>query len=72
MRSSWVRGYDKGRVFYTSLGHEDAVWNDPQFQAHLLGGIKWALGLVPGAAEERWSGCRHGLPGLRCPAAGTV
>ena len=50
---SWVREFGQGRVFYTSLGHEDAVWNDPQFQAHLLGGIKWALGLVPGTAAGK-------------------
>ena len=44
---SWVRDFGQGRVFYTSLGHEDAVWNDPKVQEHMLGGIKWALGLVP-------------------------
>jgi uncharacterized protein len=46
-----------GRVFYTSLGHREDVW-DPSwkdrknpkavaeaYQAHILGGIKWALGL---------------------------
>ena len=53
-----------GRVFYTSLGHREDLWNaDPnlkdrknpvevskQYQAHLLGGIKWALGLAGGSA----------------------
>lgn len=46
-----------GRVFYTSLGHREDVW-DPSwpdrknprevaeaYQKHILGGIKWALGL---------------------------
>ena len=50
---SWVRDFGQGRVFYTSLGHEDAVWNDPKVQEHMLGGIKWALGLVPGDAHPR-------------------
>lgn len=50
---SWIRDFGTGKVFYTSLGHEDAVWNDPKVQAHLLGGIKWALGLVPGDAKPK-------------------
>jgi len=54
---SWCKDYGKGRVFYTSLGHrEDLIDTDPNlkdrknsveiskaYQAHLLGGIKWAL-----------------------------
>lgn len=62
---SWVRSPGKGRVFYTSLGHREDLWSaDPdmkgrlnpvetakQYQAHILGGIKWALGLVEGSAE---------------------
>ena len=61
---SWCRMAEKGRVFYTSLGHREDLWNaDPnmkdrknsvetsrQFQAHILGGIKWALGLAEGSA----------------------
>ena len=43
---AWARQEGKGRVFYTSLGHRDEVWRDPRYQAHLLGGIRWALGLV--------------------------
>jgi len=56
---SWVREEGKGRVFYTSLGHREDVWdpewkagtpdrkNSPEiaqtYQKHILGGIKWAL-----------------------------
>jgi uncharacterized protein len=63
---AWVRAQGKGRVFYTSLGHREDVWdpshdggkdgrkNSPeiakQFQQHLLGGILWAVGLAPGSA----------------------
>jgi type 1 glutamine amidotransferase len=46
---AWVRSEGKGRVFYTSLGHEKAVWQDPRYQQHLLGGIRWALGLARGS-----------------------
>lgn len=43
---AWSRSYGKGRSFYTALGHRDDIWsNDPVFRAHILGGIRWALGL---------------------------
>ncbi len=56
---SWCKNYGTGKVFYTSLGHREDVWdadptmkdrkNDPaiskDFQRHVLGGIEWALGL---------------------------
>ena len=56
---AWCKPYGTGRVFYTSLGHrEDIVDANPNlarrvnsieiskaYQAHILGGIEWALGL---------------------------
>lgn len=58
---SWCKEFGKGRVFYTSLGHREDVW-DPNwpdrknpkevaeaYQQHILNGIKWSLGL------ERWN-----------------
>lgn len=56
---SWCKSYGRGRVFYTSLGHrEDISDPDPDlkgrvnsveiskaYDAHLLGGIEWSLGL---------------------------
>ena len=56
---SWCKPYGDGRVFYTSLGHREDIWDtDPglkdrknsgeiskAYQAHILGGIEWALGL---------------------------
>ncbi len=58
---SWCKSYGAGKVFYTSLGHrEDLIDADPNlkdrkntpeiskaYQAHVLGGIEWALGLKP-------------------------
>jgi uncharacterized protein len=41
---AWTRNDGKGRVFYTALGHEQAVWKDPRYQQMLLNGIKWAMG----------------------------
>ena len=61
---SWCRNEGKGRVFYTSLGHREDLWSDSpelkgrinsvetsrQFQAHILGGMKWALGVAEGSS----------------------
>ena len=57
---AWKKEFGKGRVFYTSLGHREDVW-DPEtpanmkrenpkevaeaYQKHIMGGIKWTLGL---------------------------
>ena len=42
---AWWRNYGKGRVFYTALGHRPEVWQDERFQQHLLGGLRWAMGV---------------------------
>jgi type 1 glutamine amidotransferase len=61
---SWCRKAGKGNVFYTSLGHREDLWSDDpalpgrvnsvemskQYQAHLLGGLKWVLGLAEGSS----------------------
>lgn len=49
---SWHREEGKGRVFYTSLGHREDVWTNPKWQQHVMGGLKWALGLA-GANEQK-------------------
>ena len=41
---AWTRTVGKGRMFYTALGHEPAVWQDPRFQQLVVGGISWAMG----------------------------
>lgn len=45
---AWCKQYGQGKMFYTSLGHREDVWENPEYQQHVLGGIKWALGLEPG------------------------
>ena len=47
---SWCREEGKGKVFYTSFGHDPKVWKDERFQKHLFGGLKWATGELPGDA----------------------
>lgn len=41
---AWTRRDGNGRIFYTALGHEDAVWNSKWYQEMLLNGIKYAMG----------------------------
>ncbi|MFF1451395.1 ThuA domain-containing protein [Streptomyces sp. NPDC058274] len=41
----WCRRQGAGRVFYTALGHAAEAYEDPDFRAHLLGGISWAAGV---------------------------
>lgn len=66
---SWCKHYGAGRVFYTSLGHREDIWDaDPNipnrknsaeiskaYEAHVLGGIEWALGLKPDAGAPKAS-----------------
>ena len=40
---AWTRTFGKGRVYYNSLGHEQAVWNDPRYQEMLTKAIKWVM-----------------------------
>lgn len=41
---TWIRPHGKGRVFYTSMGHREDMWDHPAFQAVLTSGINWTVG----------------------------
>jgi type 1 glutamine amidotransferase len=41
---AWAKSQGQGRVFYTALGHREDVWENPLYQQHVLGGIRWSLG----------------------------
>ena len=41
---SWIRTEGKGRVFYTSLGHNSDVFFVPSILRHVLDGLQFALG----------------------------
>ena len=43
---TWARMQGKGRVFYTSMGHREDVWENPKYQGLLLGALGWATGKV--------------------------
>jgi uncharacterized protein len=48
---SWVRDYEKGRLFYTNLGHNESTWKNPIYQKHILEGLKWAAKLTDGPSK---------------------
>ncbi len=39
---AWARHHGAGRVWYHAMGHFAEVWDDPRFQAMLIGGLEWA------------------------------
>lgn len=41
---AWARHWEKGRVFYCSLGHNHDMFWHPKVVRHYLAGIQWALG----------------------------
>jgi type 1 glutamine amidotransferase len=64
---SWCKQFGKGRVFYTSLGHREDIWDEhwggkdrknstevsKAYQQHILSGIQWALGDAKGSAKPQ-------------------
>jgi type 1 glutamine amidotransferase len=41
---SWIRRYQKGRVFYTSIGHMPETFATPSLVGHMLAGVQYVLG----------------------------
>jgi type 1 glutamine amidotransferase len=41
---AWCQTIDRGRSWYTAMGHTKEAYADPLFRLHLLGGIKSAAG----------------------------
>ena len=50
---AWSKKVGLGNIFYTSLGHRNDVWENEKYQAHILGGIRWALGLEKGDSKPQ-------------------
>jgi type 1 glutamine amidotransferase len=44
---AWCHEFEGGRAWTTTLGHRKEHYADPFFQKHLLGGIRWAMGITP-------------------------
>ena len=49
----WVKNYGKGRVMYSSFGHDASIYDNRDVAQMFLEGIKWALGLSEGDATPR-------------------
>jgi type 1 glutamine amidotransferase len=50
---AWARMYGKGRVFYSSLGHDAATWDNRDVAQMYFEALRWALGLTEGDATPR-------------------
>ncbi|KAH8923701.1 class I glutamine amidotransferase-like protein [Atractiella rhizophila] len=55
-------GTFKGRMWYTSLGHEISTWQNQTYQNHILNGIQWVLNSTTKAVIS--------TPGLTNPGSG--
>jgi type 1 glutamine amidotransferase len=45
---AWVKSYGKGRVFATTLGHREEVYDNPNIQKMFMEAIKWSMGMTEG------------------------
>jgi type 1 glutamine amidotransferase len=43
---TWSRMHGKGRVFFTSMGHREDVWQKPEYLGLLVGALNWVTGRV--------------------------
>jgi len=50
---AWAKTYGAGRVFYSTLGHEPALWDSKPIQEMYFNAMRWALRLVDGDATPR-------------------
>ena len=49
---AWSKMYGKGRVFYSTLGHTEEAWSDPDIRKMYFEAIKWALGMTEGSTAS--------------------
>jgi type 1 glutamine amidotransferase len=57
--SAWYHEWDGGRQFYTALGHDAVMYDDPVFRKHILGGLQW---VVAGKRKLDYSKARAKTP----------
>ena len=49
---AWSKMYGKGRVFYSTLGHTEESWQDPDIRKMYFEAIKWALQMTEGSTAS--------------------
>ena len=67
---TWARAYGKGRVFYTSMGHREDVWENPMYQALLLGALGWTTGRVDASSSPTSARSRRSTTSCRSERKG--
>jgi type 1 glutamine amidotransferase len=50
---AWAKMYGKGRVFYSSLGHDAKTWDNPDVYHMYFEAIRWALGMTDADVTPR-------------------
>jgi type 1 glutamine amidotransferase len=65
---AWSKLYGNGRVFYSTLGHTEESWDDPDVRTMYFEAIKWALRMTEGSTAPHPCG-RTAIPagGKGCP-----
>ncbi len=43
---AWAKPYGEGRVWYNAMGHREDVWDSAEFQAMLVGALRWTGGRI--------------------------
>jgi type 1 glutamine amidotransferase len=46
---AYAKMFGKGRVFYSTLGHTNESWDDPDISKMYFEAIRWALGMTEGS-----------------------
>ncbi|MGP8271703.1 MAG: ThuA domain-containing protein [Terracidiphilus sp.] len=59
---AWSKLYGNGRVFYSTLGHTEESWDDPDIKTMYFEAIKWALRMTEGSTTP------HPRPAALTPA----
>jgi type 1 glutamine amidotransferase len=49
---AWSKMYGKGRVFYSTLGHTEEAWDDPDIRKMYFEAIRWVLGMTEGSTSS--------------------
>src|SRR5580693_7976052 len=49
---AWSKMYGKGRVFYSTLGHTEEAWSDPDIRKMYFEAIRWALWMTDGSTAS--------------------
>jgi len=49
---AWDKMYGNGRVFYSTLGHTEEAWQDPDIRKMYFEAVRWVLGMTDGSTTS--------------------